>query len=442
MRDYADRAVVLTQHSREDWIFPLSLQLAAIARAQDGDYPAAEQGYLKTLSAIHRLQPKPSAWEISPLAELGDVRRQLFNMNAAEENLRTSLELYMKLNGDNQVETLFSSSRLGYFLSSTSRYAEGLELLERAAAAVDRNPALQDQSVAGVVYGRYGDMLYQAGRFAAAERYLSLDAQEAQSSYPDSIPLAKALLHQGLLFMAMGRDASAGQTLAHAVLIAEHCKAAGMNPWLQVPYLLARGEWELSTDDVQAALRTSQQIQALGGEAVSLEGIQTTLLMAHIRMAEGDHTAARSAAQLAFDRFQAAPWRSYFTRLEAEVRRTLGWAQLLDGDVATAIEPLRRAVALRAGSDAPESPWLAQTQLDLAECLWKAGQRAGARALVAAVRANLARHAELGKQFTAPLQRLAQITGAMRRAAASGLSASRGVPSYDALPGIGQSALP
>jgi hypothetical protein len=213
------------------------------------------------------------------------------------------------------------------------------------------------------------------------------------------------------------------------MLIVERCKAAGMNPRLQVPYLLARGELELSRNAVPAALRTSQQIQALGGEAVSLEGIRTTLLLARIRMAEGDLAAARSAAQLAFDRLQGAPWRDYFTTLQADVQWTLGRTRLLGGDTATAIEPLRRAVALRTGSDAPDSPWLAQTQIDLVECLWMTGQRASARQLVATVRVNLARHAELGRQFTQPLQRLLQVTAAKRHAAASGLSANLGAPS-------------
>jgi serine/threonine protein kinase len=442
MRDYADRAVALLQHSREDWIFPLSLQLAAIARAQDGDYPAAEQKYVETLAAIHHLQPKSSAWEISPLAELGDDQRQLFNMKAAEENLRASLGLSFKLNGDNHVETLFSSSRLGYFLAATSRYKEGLELLERTAAAVDRDPKLQDQSVAGVVYGRYGEMLYNTGRFEMAERYLSLDVQEARSSYPDSIPLAKALLHQGLVFMAMGRDESADQALSQSVGIAERCKTAGMNPRLQVPYLLARGELEVSRNEVASALRTSQQIQALGGEPVSPEGIRATLLVADIRLAEGDLAKASSAAQLVFDRLQGAPWRDYFTTLEADVQRTLGRTRLLGGDFANAVEPLRRAEALRAASGAPDSPWLAQTQLDLAECMWMVGQRNRARALLTTVRVNLASHAELGRQFTAHLQHLLHLTAAKRHAATSELFASPGAPSDDSPPGIAQSVLP
>jgi hypothetical protein len=128
--------------------------------------------------------------------------------------------------------------------------------------------------------------------------------------------------------------------------------------------------------------------------------------------------------------------------LDADVQLMLGRTRLALRDSVEAGDPSRRAVALREATDAPDSPWLAQTQVVLAEYLWLSGQRASARTLAEKVRANMASHAQLGRQFTVPLEKLLSLTASERRAAACVLFANPVAPSCAPHPGTAQSAAP
>src|SRR5262249_14886349 len=64
MREYADKAVVLTQSHRSDWIYPLSLEMAAWGCSETGEHRESAKRYATALQAYRSLEPGPSAWEI------------------------------------------------------------------------------------------------------------------------------------------------------------------------------------------------------------------------------------------------------------------------------------------------------------------------------------------------------------------------------------------
>jgi Flp pilus assembly protein TadD len=68
--------------------------------------------------------------------------------------------------------------------------------------------------------------------------------------------------------------------------------------------------------------------------------------------------------------------------LEAQTRRLLGEALRQSGMLTDAEVHLRRAVELRQSLDDPDSPWLAQARINLAECLIARHQTRDARALL------------------------------------------------------------
>ena len=57
--------------------------------------------------------------------------------------------------------------------------------------------------------------------------------------------------------------------------------------------------------------------------------------------------------------------------------------------------------------DYPNSPWLAEAQIALANCLVGLSRRGEAREFATKARRILAAHAELGQHFKAPLDRVA-----------------------------------
>ncbi|HET7791961.1 MAG TPA: tetratricopeptide repeat protein, partial [Rhizobacter sp.] len=104
---------------------------------------------------------------------------------------------------------------------------------------------------------------------------------------------------------------------------------------------------------------------------------------------------------------QASALRARFPRLEAEATLRLGHALQRGGDPRTARAYLERSLALREAAEAPDSPWLAEARVGLADCLVDLGERTLARGLVEqAVRAQAA-HNELGAHFRAPLRGVA-----------------------------------
>ena len=68
------------------------------------------------------------------------------------------------------------------------------------------------------------------------------------------------------------------------------------------------------------------------------------------------------------------------------------------GDPAAAREYLERSVAMRERLDAPESPWLAQARLYLAQSLYRGGDRAGARRMLDLAAAAHRQQTVLGPQ--------------------------------------------
>jgi predicted Zn-dependent protease len=77
-----------------------------------------------------------------------------------------------------------------------------------------------------------------------------------------------------------------------------------------------------------------------------------------------------------------SPQPSDYVELEALSRRLIGEALRRSGRITEAEVQLRRAVELRETLDVPDSPWLAQARINLAECLIGKNQRREARSLL------------------------------------------------------------
>ena len=151
-----------------------------------------------------------------------------------------------------------------------------------------------------------------------------------------------------------------------------------------------------------------------------VDEVTAKILLAQALLAQRNVADARRIAAEALEAIPASPVRQYFQTLEAEAALRLGQAQQLAGEPNAARASLERAVSLReTNDDANQSPWLAEAQIALAECLIDLGQRDKARALARKAAAIEAAHMELGEQFKAPLRKVVARLSVRRRPAPS-----------------------
>ena len=95
---------------------------------------------------------------------------------------------------------------------------------------------------------------------------------------------------------------------------------------------------------------------------------------------------------------------------EAAAHLALARAQLALGQFEDARAEATQAVESRERMDAPESLWLADARLVLAESLWRLGDKAGARQLVTLARQAHAAQVAVGPQYSRPLSLLESLT--------------------------------
>ena len=411
MRLNADTAVkLLKEHPKDDWSLILAMQLAARARLELGEYEASEALYRDTLVDVRLREPGPSAWEIAPLAQMAGAQAELLKLDEAEANFRASLAISRKLNGDTHNETLQSESRLGAFLHTTSRRSEGRRLLESALAEIERDPSKKDNSVAAVVYGFYGQSLLTGGSIEAAEKFLALEVEDARRLYPESTPLAKGLLRQGVLYTALGRYGAAAQALDESLSVWRRIAGTTADPSQENAYLLAHARLDLVRGDATTAIDRLRQVRRPANAArlpLLLDETKARIEFAKAYLLENRVADAVAVARLALDDIQRSSVRDNFQTLEADAALRSGQALQRSGDLQVAHKNLERALQLREANDDGTSPWRAEAQIALADCLIDLGERERARSLFAAAAVVHAAQKELGEHFKKPLRALA-----------------------------------
>jgi hypothetical protein len=411
MRRYADLAVeLLAVRNRHEWDWVLAIEIAARARFELGEYEPSEAQYHEALTATHEIEPGSSAWDISPLAQIAGVQTELLKLDEAERNFRSSWTISRKLNGDTHNETLQSESRLGAFLYDTSRRTEGRLLLANALAEVERNPSKKENSVAAVVYGFYGQALTADGKFDVAETLFARELDFARGLYPESTLLARALLHRGVLYTALGRYAAAALALDEAAVVWRDVMGASAEASLNNPFVLAHAQLELARESPDAAVAALAQMRAPANAAhlpLAVDDISARILKAQALLSL-EHTAeAVNTASEALDTIVRSPLRDRFLSLEANAALVLGKALQRSGEVAQARRSLEHALQLRQ-VDAPDaSPWVGEAEIALANCLLDLGERGLARSLLGKAAAIFASHSEVGAQFKNPANALA-----------------------------------
>jgi serine/threonine protein kinase len=398
-RHYADAAVTLLEkyHPDDDTLL-LALQFAARARVSLGQPAAATALYQRDLAAISRQMGSGTAWDIAPLAQLAGAQAELWQIADSETNFRASLALSRRLNGDTHNETLQSQVRLAAFLYGTSRVAEGRALMAQAWTAFNADPAKQDNSVASVMYGLYGQMLLDDGQLRAAQPLLASELEKVRVLYPESTLLSQALLRQAMLLIHLGRYDSAEAQLNEALTGWRRVGGAEAEPALEDAYQLARARLALArgyaaeAEELLSGIRNASYAAAL---PIDVDEVRRQILLSQALLSEGHETQALSPARSALAAVQSSTLRDYLQRLEAQAALTLGVIERRHGLLKDARTHLERALTLLKQNVDARSPELAQAQLALAACLTNMGDRGRAHALVEQADRILKEHSEM-----------------------------------------------
>jgi tetratricopeptide (TPR) repeat protein len=412
MRGDADDAVrFFREHHPEHGRLIGVLRLAGRARFWLGDYEGSEAAYLEALDKERARDAQDLGTVITLLVELADTQLKLVKIAEAERNLRLALAETGKRNGDLHVDTLQVETRLGAFLHATSRRVEGRQWLERALNKLGRAPGTDSANVVSPVRRNYAAGLMADGRIDEARPSIISDAEYLRQHYSRGAAMGNGIRAEGAMDVAIGRYDEGAKRLGEAWDVWIATTAGAAEPVGNNPYLLEQARLFLARDDAtQGAEQLARVAPPKNAASLPLRVDETAarILLSQALLQQGHVADAQSNARQALESIVNSPAREYFQTLEADAALRLGQAQQGAGDAKAARANLEHAVKLRETNDeVTQSPWLAEAQIALANCLIDLDQRETARRLIGKATAIEATHKELGEQFKAPLRSVA-----------------------------------
>jgi serine/threonine-protein kinase len=314
----------------------------------------------------------------------GDLLRQMARFDEAQRFLRRALDVYAVVLGPDHLTVSGADFELAEVLWATGRRDEADALILQAIAVSDRVAGPFQPNLGGYQTMRRAELLTAMGRLHEAhDVYASVldhwppgDPNRPLRITAIGLGFGRVLITEGdfdaatTLFDEVERGLQSRPaddfhaTSERLVLVARRAETA-----------LARADAKTAHDLLDAATR--QPLPTPGGDFNAALAVLDPLSRTTI-------DAAR--ARRALDDFDRLGDSATYARADVENRARLdhvvGRLTLLAGDAAAARVRLERAVAEREAIDAPDSPWLADARLSLAECLVAQHEPQSARALV------------------------------------------------------------
>src|SRR5262249_40553747 len=194
-----------------------AVSLLAMAQWNRVEFVDAERRFVELSTELQHMDVSDVAAVMATAINLAAVRADNLELAQAEQDLRRILEQSRQVNGETHINTVTAEARLGALLHATGRRAEGLRLLDDAAAKVGDGTPNTLPPMPTLVRRLVGASLVADGRLAQAQGPTALDVDETQKFYPGSVRFAEALRVQGTLLTALGRYADAGRALDRAL---------------------------------------------------------------------------------------------------------------------------------------------------------------------------------------------------------------------------------
>jgi eukaryotic-like serine/threonine-protein kinase len=369
--------LIEAHHPRNKWRLDALLGLARVANLEGNNDQSID--YCKQAIALI----ESNAVESDGMARgavyqnTGNISHWLMRHTDAEASMRKAMREYEQAGGPQHPFAIDGKRELGVFLTWTGKRVEAKQLLGEALAAQERSKGADDPELTAYSRMDFAHVLLLRGEFAAAEPHLirALNAWRTAGA-----PTARPLLYLSRIHVEQGLVDQAEREVTD---IEEAIKKTwGEGSWSHATALTRLGDLRLAqgrTADAQALFtRVRDEWKE---EQLTTNRAYAMVALLRMRIAAGDASAVSSAREI-IAQIEATRGRADMPDEEAAAHMWLGVALMRSGDPAAAREYLERSVAMRERLDAPESPWLAQARLYLAQSLYKGGDRTGARRML------------------------------------------------------------
>jgi tetratricopeptide (TPR) repeat protein/tRNA A-37 threonylcarbamoyl transferase component Bud32 len=363
------------------------------------DFPAAERWYGESLSYQLGRGVDSNAFAIGfAYRDLGDLQAVMHRFTEGETNLRQAVELLTRAAGPDHPETADAKSRLGEMFTVMGRRREGAALLEEALASQLKTPLGRDDSTETVK--SLGRLEYARGDLKRAESLMRGNLATFAHQQSNELRYATSAVVLVAALTAQGRFAEAAELYAKCEDMIGRYLGVKSESYGRV---LDRGaDLALTRGAAAEAEAIEERILREWPEkpgAFLDAHTWATLGLARARLAQDRFGAVRDGMQVLLGRLLASPDVATLGEQEAEARYLLGVAESHLTQIRDAEVQLRRAVELRTALDVPDSPWLAQVRIGLADCLIRKRRAGEARRLLDLAALAQSRQAALAEPY-------------------------------------------
>ncbi|HET9863619.1 MAG TPA: protein kinase [Steroidobacteraceae bacterium] len=329
---------------------------------------------------------------------LGFMLTWVYRYDESEQLMRAAIAEYEKAGGPDHPFAAEGRHELGKTFMWRGRREDASQLIGQALASLERTKGPDDPDLTAHVRTDYASTLYLRGEYAAAEPHME-HAWRVVSPQGGSL-LPHVHLNLGRLRTQQGRFAEAHQHLDD--IEAQTMSIFGKGSWMHATALARAGELALAEGRTADARQVFNRLWSEFEEpedGLANNRAAARLGLLRLALAAGDVTRARADAIELLAAIERSRGRPDMPDEEAAAHMLSGVALLRAGDVAAARTHLEQAVAMRERMDAPQSLWLAEARLYLAQSRHAAGHRDEARQLLALAQDALRTQGRVGPQY-------------------------------------------
>ena len=344
---------------------------------------------------------------IELLIELGRVHGKLGDVDSAERNFATALELSDLDNGPTGLHSLVILGLRGEMLALNSRLVESARWTGTARQRILAWPDSPDR--AAQVPGFTSNDAISLVRVGRPEQAIEVatiglqycDVVKGNAHWPANLRVQRAA---ALLQLGYRRDADQDLAAARAFIV-----SAGLeNAYPGRVAALTEARALVVGGSGVAALERWLRHRRDGGLRDEPSADDLTAL-AEFELAAKLHAAALAHAEQVLTLLSSRPKPANHAEVEAQSQLLRGSALLKLQRAPEAVAPLRESVRLRAATmDVQGSPMLLESRLAFADALLTNNDLVAAGAQLALARDMASRHARLGEQYLAPLRTIQQ----------------------------------
>jgi serine/threonine-protein kinase len=389
--------------------YPLSgsyvsaLYVAGLAYERSGEFAKSVSALDEAIAVSKRIDGDPNESLPRFYAHSAGAHEELGQYDSAERGYTLAYEYARKLGGDTDIDTLETESRLGSYLIDTSRFEQGLRLLQKATTDCLRVQGPDDPFYTPQMQLQLGMALEARDRPEEALREISAAVKNRQEHRPGTVYLAQMMEDEALVLIELGRLPEAERELSSAEQIRRK-----VNSKLTANFAIPRVQLELVRHHTGEALSLVERyygpVNAEGQR--SHDAMRNLLFRAEIAAQNRDGRSVASLMKQLQARLAAEQHVKYLRTWLAKSLFYEGVGRIQQGDFQGAVPVLQKAVDERTALLDRNSPELAITEAMLGQAYFGCRDFGHARSLLASAQSRLSAHKELNDTYKEPVRAL------------------------------------